>query len=129
MAETILNPIIQGNDWDTSAFIFQKNGDIYDLSGVTLWFTIKHEHDHSKNDDLAFIKSYWVDGGLSSGIIVDAPATGEITLTLSNSDTLLMPAGIYKYDIKLKNIGGKYETVSRGTVVVKDGVTLRGTTP
>lgn len=88
-----------------------------DLTGATVYFTVKPSYDDDQSDATAIIKK-----DVTSHT---SPTTGETLVTLSPVDTNVA-AGKYGYDIKLEKASGEQTTVSIGQAIIKDTYTLRG---
>ena len=88
-----------------------------DLTGATVYFTIKPAFDADQTDGAAIIKK--------DVTTHTNPTAGQTTVTLTPIDTAVTP-GNYGYDIKLKKATGEESTVSLGNVVINDTYTLRG---
>ena len=102
-------------------------GAAYNLTGCTLWWTLKR--DVSADDTDALIKLYWVSGGASDGITVATPANGQALVTLTPAQTDALGAATYQWDLQLKDGANRVFTVDSGQLVVKPDVTRRSTTP
>lgn len=87
-----------------------------DLTGSTVYFTIKSAYDSDQADASAIIKK-----DITSHT---NPTQGLTTITLLPADTSVA-AGKYGYDIKLKKATGEQSTITVGEVTVKDVYTLR----
>jgi|Laugrespbdmm15sd_2_1035082.scaffolds.fasta_scaffold00194_1 hypothetical protein len=88
-----------------------------DLTGATVYFTVKTEADESANDSTALIQK---------DVTVHLDDTAGLTrIELTPSDTDVAP-GKYLYDIKLKKATGEQTTVDYGTFTVKPAITNRG---
>ncbi len=102
------------------------------LTGSTLWFTVKRARDVATdvNDALALVKSSWVSGGASAGITVAAPTTGVAVITIPSAVTATFDARLtYAFDLKMQDTGGSITTLDIGTISVIDQVSERTTTP
>lgn len=88
-----------------------------DLTGATIYFTVKQASDETSDDSTALIKK-----DITSHT---NPTNGTTLVQLTPSDTDVAP-GKYVYDIKLKKANGDQTTVQVGNVVVKPAVTNRG---
>jgi hypothetical protein len=88
-----------------------------DLTGATVYFTVKPTYDTDPTDGAAIIKK-----DVTSHT---APTLGKTTIVLTPTDTTVTP-GTYGYDIKLKKSTGEESTVSIGQVTIQDTYTLRG---
>lgn len=88
------------------------------LGSKVVFFTVKESIDDS--DDAAIIAKT-----ISS---FDAPATGSVSILLSNADTNSLEIGRYKYDVQLKDTTtGSIQTPAElpGTFVITADVTRR----
>lgn len=88
-----------------------------DLTGATVYFTIKPAYDADQTDGAAIIKK-----DVTSHT---DPVNGKTVVVLTPTDTSVTP-GNYGYDIKLKKSTGEESTVSLGNVTINDTYTLRG---
>lgn len=121
--------MIRGDTWTATASILDENGNIFNFTNCTVWFTIKGIHDRSLTDDNALVKLYWVSGGLSSGITISSPTSGNLTITLTPTQTETIGWGDFIYDIQILDALGKYSTLEMGTISITPDVTRRRTTP
>lgn len=88
-----------------------------DLTGATVFFTMKLDFDNDATDAAALIKK-----DVTSHI--DA-VNGKTRITLTPADTII-PANTYGYDIKLKKAGGEATTVEVGEIEVEGVYGNRG---
>ena len=88
-----------------------------DLTGATVYFTVKTEADDNPTDTTAIIKK---DVTTHTDAI-----NGQTNIALTPSDTDVAP-GDYFYDIKLKKADGQQQTVDIGKFIVKAAYTNRG---
>jgi len=88
-----------------------------DLTGATVYFTVKADYDDDGTDSSALIKK-----DVTSHI--DA-ANGQTVVVLTPSDTDVEP-GKYVYDIKLKKSSGEQTTLKVDKCQILPAVTLRG---
>lgn len=88
-----------------------------DLTGATVYFTLKSAYDTNATDDTALIKK--------DVTTHTNPTAGETSVVLTPADTNIV-AGKHYYDIKLKKASGEQQTIQIGRAVVKDVVTNRG---
>lgn len=54
---------------------------------------------------------------------IPAPLEGKIELSLTDTQTTALPAGVYVYDVELYVIGGNVERVLEGAITVTPEVT------
>jgi hypothetical protein len=88
-----------------------------DLTGATVYFTVKTVPDADVTDSTAVITK-----DITSH--TDA-AAGLTTIALTPTDTDVTP-GDYGYDIKLKKASGEQSTITVGKCEIKDVYTMRG---
>jgi hypothetical protein len=90
--------IIQGNTVRLDAVITVDGGTAADLTGCSLWFTVKEKR--SDSDDDAIIQKKSPPG---SGITITDAAGGTARITLTPEDTAeLNPNRQYFFDVKIK---------------------------
>ena len=90
---------------------FTKNSVVFDLTGYTLYFTVKKIEDADKSDDEAIIQKT---------ITTHTDPTGGISsIPLTNSDTNI-DAGNYLWDIKLVKEGVVSATYSDYMEIVQN---------
>jgi hypothetical protein len=82
-----------------------------DLTGATVYFTVKSDYDDDETDSTALIKK--------DITTHTSPLEGKTELILSGVDTNI-PAEEYGYEIKLKKANGAKKTIEIGRFVVKD---------
>jgi hypothetical protein len=111
--------LTKGDTWINTLPITESDGSAYDLTGATVWLTVKAKNDTSSNDDDEALFQLII----GSGITVASPATGIIAVEITDEQTELLTAGgLYKYDVQVRK-GGKTFTPIGGTVVVNRDVT------
>lgn len=88
-----------------------------DLTGATVYFTVKTAADNDATDSTAPIKK-----DITSHTDAVNGAT-EIVLTPTDTD---IAVGKYKYDIKLKKADGSQVTTQVGDFIVKEVMSNRG---
>lgn len=116
-----------GDDFVYTATVVDEDGDPYDLSGATLWWTAKARLSDADDDAVAAL--YWVSGGSASGITVATPATGEAAIRLTPDETDDFTQRAHHWDLQLSDAVGVVRTVDSGLIIVRAGATLRVTTP
>ena len=88
-----------------------------DLTGATVYFTVKTAADNDATDSTALIKK-----DITSHTDAVDGAT-EIVLPPTDTD---IAVGKYKYDIKLKKADGSQATTQVGDFIVKEVMSNRG---
>lgn len=58
---------------------------------------------------------------VGSGIVLTTPASGLMTITVTDTDTSLLKAGNYAYEVKRTDDGSK-TVLTRGTLTLRQGV-------
>jgi hypothetical protein len=109
--------IQKGNPHDKTIKVTSKStGAAYDLTGKTVFFTMKLLSDDTANDDAAFIKKT-----ITSHT---NPTGGITTLALTTTDTN-QTVGRYKCDIRIYSAGGVQLNSTKFFAAVEDIVTKR----
>lgn len=121
--------------WQNETFkenlpVLNPDGTAYNLTGCTLWFTVKLASDHSLDDTLALVKLYLIVGGAGSGITVPTPTNGIATIKMTATQTAALTIGeSYVYDLKVKDTANDPFTALKDALYVQRAVTQRVTTP
>ena len=109
-----LDPIYRG---DTIAYTFnfqESGGTSYDISNMTLWFTIKtNEDDPDASAVLQDNVTFPADTNSANGI-------GYLTIAASSTD---INPGTYYFDFQLVN-GTTVTTLGKGTVSIIQDITV-----
>lgn len=93
-----------------------SDGDAIDITGYTIFMTVKAKTDIASNDTSASI---------SKTVTSHTNAAGGITtVTLSSTDTDITK-GDYKYDFQFKDTSNNITTIQTGIFEVMDDVTKR----
>ena len=88
----------------------------YDITGKTVFFTVKRQAQHNATDDTTYL--------IKKDIVAHlVPSSGTTTLTLTATDTNVA-AGTYVYDCKIFVAGTNLNT-DTGVFIVEDVVTTR----
>lgn len=95
---------------------YDSDGTAYNLTGKTVFFTVKRWEDKRSDDNEAVISK-----NITSH---SAPASGQTTIELLASDTDISP-GTYKYDIQVEGADGKPISTITDKFIVYDDVTKR----
>lgn len=87
------------------------------LDGATFYFTVKRSQDMLPHNRNALIKKEWTNADV-------LPQISEMPLgtTVLNLDVEI-PAGIYKYDIRMQDQYGKVDTICYGKFIVRQNTT------
>jgi len=101
--------IDQGADFTTTVTVTDSNGDAVSLVGYSAAAQIRKSY--SSSTSTAFTTS------------VSNASGGEITITLSDSQTSALEAGRYLYDVLITASGGDKTRVVEGQVTVNPSVT------
>jgi hypothetical protein len=106
------------------------DGTPLDLTGKTVWMTVKDKAGGAVDDSDAIFKWYWVFGGSAVNLSVSSPSTGIITLTLAPSDSLGKEVGkSWQYDIQVLVGVNDIKTWDMGTFTFLPDITQRSTVP
>ena len=101
--------IDQGADFTTTVTVTDSNGDAVSLVGYSAAAQIRKSY--SSSTSTAFTTS------------VSNASGGEITITLSDTQTAALEAGRYVYDVLITASGGTKTRVVEGQVTVNPSVT------
>jgi len=124
---TTLLTLIPGDDFVYTATVDDALGVDYNLTGSTLWLTVKRRV--SDADDNAIAKLYWISGGAASGITVGTPTTGSAVIRLTAAQTAAFAQASHVWDLQHKDAAGVVRTVGHGVLMVLPRSTARVTTP
>jgi len=95
--------LIRGDSKTYDITIKDGDGVAIDITGYTIFFTVKTSIDNNLTDTTAVIKKT-----ITSHI---NPTEGKTQISLTEDDTNIEPC-VYYYDIQLKSIGGDIKTPS-----------------
>ena len=101
--------IDQGTDYSITVDVTDSAGDILNLSGYTAAAQIRKTYSSST-----------VSETFSTSI---AEATGQVTLSLTDTQTSGLSSGRYVYDLNITSSGGSTSRVIEGQAIVTPGVT------
>lgn len=101
--------IDQGTDYSITVDVTDSAGDILNLSGYTASAQIRKTYSSST-----------VSETFSTSI---AEATGQVTLSLTDTQTSGLSSGRYVYDLNITSSGGNTSRVIEGQAIVTPGVT------
>mgnify|MGYP001040320025 CR=1 FL=1 len=88
--------IQRGNIYNIPLYFTDEDDNPFDITGTTIFFTVKERNDFSGNDNAAVIK-------IDIAVHTD-PTNGESNLPLSAADTNV-PAKLYKGDYRIYQAG------------------------
>lgn len=101
--------IDQGTDYSVTVDVTDSSGDILNLTGYTASSQIRKTYGSST-----------VSATFSTSI---AEAAGQVTLSLTDTQTTGLSAGRYVYDLNITSGGGTTTRVVEGQAIVTPGVT------
>ena len=101
--------IDQGTDYSITVDVTDSAGDVLNLSGYTASAQIRKTYSSST-----------VSETFSTSI---AEATGQVTLSLTDTQTSGLSSGRYVYDLNITSSGGNTSRVIEGQAIVTPGVT------
>lgn len=100
----------QGADFSTTIQANDDTGSARDLTGLTGRGQLR--------------RSYYSSSNVQFTVSIPTPSSGEISISLTNSQTANLKYGRYVYDIELANTaGGTVERILEGIVTVYPEVT------
>lgn len=111
--------------WDLP--IVDASGVPFDLTGSTVWFTVKSRF--NLPDDDAVVSSSWSEGAVFNGITVDHPESGEISYSISADQSVELIASLYVADVQVLDSNDVVTTVWKLRLAVGAGATARVSTP
>ena len=115
-----LDPIYRGDDAYLDGTI-TKNGAAQDITGCTLWWTLKK----SKTDPDSAAILQKTNG---SGITIVSAAGGTFTVRINSTDLSSIDSErLYYWDVQIKDAANIIQTVMTGTVVIALDITVRTT--
>jgi hypothetical protein len=121
--------LTRGDTYRRPLTIYGASGAVYDLTGASVWMTIKHERDrYDHGDSDAVISLYWSGAG-ASGIDVATPTSGQIMVEITPAQTASLDwSQGYWYDVQVKK-GPQTFTAIMGPATVAADVTYGATIP
>lgn len=109
---------IRGDDDNIKVTFKDADGAVVDITGYTVFFTVKLREDLYDTDD--------TNAKISKKITVHSdPTNGETTIKLTSTDTAISSNAEYYYDIQLKSSTGDISSIDRGNFVITEDVTKR----
>ncbi len=111
MASTDIK-VFKGDDVTFTVTVTDSDGNAVDITGTTIWFTVKKNKDDLDSDAL-----------IQKEVTSHTNPTGGISsIALTDADTGITP-GQYFYDIQTVNSGGLVNTYGVGNFIVLQDVT------
>lgn len=105
-------------DTETLSLVFtDENGTAYNLTGGTVFFTIKSITDNADNDDSALLKKEQATH--TSAVL------GQTEIILTPAEMGAIPANEYKGDFQFVDSSGNVKSSNRIKILVIDDVTKR----
>ena len=114
----IVKELRAGDRWDLLVTIVDGNGEAYDLTGLTIWFTMKASQSAADVDaDLKIVTG-------DPEVTLEDAAGGVARFTIGKDKTV-MKARLYEYDIQIQGAAwpGPITTES-GTIKVLPQITI-----
>ncbi len=109
--------IERGDDWDFP-FNFKDGANVaIDITGWTIFFTIKSAIDDAADDSAAVLTKDQTSHTNA--------ALGLTTISIEDIDTKDLNAVEYWYDFQYKDSSGKIKTIMRGIMIIAKDVTRR----
>jgi hypothetical protein len=97
---------------------FTDGSNAVDITGYTIYFTVKNKTDNETDDTLAVI---------TKDVTSHTDALNGITDVILSASDMSIDVGAYKYDFQFKTGAGDISTVSLGEYEIIDDVTKRTT--
>jgi hypothetical protein len=108
--------IIRGDTYLNTLPIAEPDGSAYDLTGASVWLTVKPKGSRTDDDDDALIQLT-----VGDGITVADPASGEIAVKLTDEQTGELAADTtYRYDLQIRKGGDTFTPIGGPLVVLRD---------
>jgi hypothetical protein len=105
--------LYRGDDYSWE-FRFTSAGTVQDITGWTIYFTVKR-----------YITDADEDAIIQKIITTHTdPTNGISQVSLSHSETILFPVGSWLYDVQIKTVAGEIYTLFKGSFKVIQDVTL-----
>jgi len=106
--------IIKRDDVNLDVVLKDQDGNAFDLTGKTVFFTLKRRQDDS--DEAAVVKKT---------VTVHTNASlGQTRIALSNTDTN-QSVGYYFYDVQVKDVQNRITSAVKGQIRIVQDITIR----
>lgn len=109
--------IIQGDDTAIACTFKDEDGNPIDITGYTVYFTVKKKPDADDDDSSAVIKK-------DVSVHTD-PTNGETSIEIAKADTEDVEPRRYVYDLQLKDASDKIASSKFGVLEVIPDITNR----
>ncbi len=120
MANVEDKEIHRGDNIDYDFTVTDNDKDLVDLTGATLWFTVKENFDETDANAEFQLCS---DTPSEIEILDQVSNLGKAEIHISSTDTDGLQVKTYYYDVQIKTSAGKVYTISEGEFIVKPDVT------
>jgi len=110
--------IIRGDDTSFDLTFTDKDGNVIDITGATVFFTVKENVDDDDDDAIISVEKSTHDG------VDDDPENGLTVIYLTDSETDV-EIGSYFYDVQLKESDGTISSSGSGILKVLADITQR----
>tara|TARA_Y100001951_G_C11215713_1_gene225666 strand:- start:57 stop:389 length:333 start_codon:yes stop_codon:yes gene_type:complete len=99
----------QGATFTTTVTVYKSDDSIYNLTNYTAAAQVRKSHASSAKTDFA--------------TAISTPANGQITLTLTKTQTAALEEGTYVYDVEITASDSTVTRVVQGVIKVSPNVT------
>jgi len=106
--------VYRGDDWASSLVFADSEGNLIDITGWTIFLTVKKNKDDSDAQAIITRTIY---------IPVNPPGS-RVTFSIPNTETTLL-LGSYFFDYQYKKADGTIQTVTSGVVTFEKDITRR----
>ena len=104
----------QGDSYELTFTYTDPDGVAKNMSGFTYQMDVREGY---VNSDLVFSLTE------GSGIDSTSESAGVLTISITSAQTALLTKGVYRYDLKLTDLGGDSKRELYGTVIAEKNVT------
>lgn len=113
---TKIKDYIRGDSRAISLTVRDAEGDAFNLTGCTVFFTVNATE--APDDDTAAI--------IEKEVTVHTnPTAGLTTISITNADTQDLTPGSYWYDIQLKDTSGNITSLKKDRFIIISDITRR----
>jgi hypothetical protein len=104
----------RGDDWVKVLYFTDENGDAINITGWTIFFTVKKNEEDIDDDAV-----------ISKDITVHTNPTGGVSSIVLTDDDTDIPPREYWYDIQIKKATGAIKTVVKDNFEIHTDITRR----